>query len=201
MITLHTFKNAHFQVGIQKTEHVDVTFEVLTPNDDDEFAISMDDGIHEAQLRGEMEVDVYFDDVKYKSGTVGTLSLSADQSSKFHIVLFDRIDSKTITPQKHKKHVWLFQAVGRPIYDRLGLFPEVFRMAILKVYTVTDFQGHSFLPVASVVVAKNQEEARQLMDEKLLAANLMSKQEFEYTLEEVNVTQPSATILVDGSEF
>jgi hypothetical protein len=203
MIEFYTFDECELNVGARKTEKVKVSVEIKTW-EDDEYAEQEDqeqytDGV---RLQGELIIDVYFGNNYLRPGTAGSLKVCKDgESSKFNIVLMDMLDVKTIVPMKQKRYFWLFYGIGKPMYDELELFPYQYKAPELKVFTITDFRGHSPVSVAALVVAKDRKEGRRLMDERLKKAGLADRQEFAYTLKELDLTQPQATILVDGSDF
>lgn len=65
----------------------------------------------------------------------------------------------------------------------------------MKVFICTDHDGHYPVGVASVVVAKDEEDARILLNRALLADGLRVT---EFTLQEVDTSKPHATILHNG---
>lgn len=66
----------------------------------------------------------------------------------------------------------------------------------MKAWTCTDHDYFWPVGVASVIVAETEEEARELLDAALLKRGLKTT---PYTLEELDLTKPSAQILQDGN--
>lgn len=65
----------------------------------------------------------------------------------------------------------------------------------MRVWTCVDHAGHQPTGTASVVVAENEEAARALLDDALVGVGLDPTL---YTLNELDLTEPSALILRDG---
>lgn len=70
---------------------------------------------------------------------------------------------------------------------------------VLKLYTCTDHDYHYPVGVASVVLAYGEEDARQWLDKKLVAAGLSPYAKSPYTLAEVSLHEPVAVVLCDGN--
>lgn len=72
--------------------------------------------------------------------------------------------------------------------------------AFMKCYICTDHDGFGFgtTNVASIVIAENEEDARGLLDEELVALELEPYKDFPYTLIEVGLSVAKAIILNDG---
>lgn len=66
----------------------------------------------------------------------------------------------------------------------------------LRVFTCTDHAGR-WVGVASVVVAPDEPEARKLLTKALIDARL-DNEHASFTLNELNLAEPSAVILQDG---
>jgi len=70
----------------------------------------------------------------------------------------------------------------------------------MKVYTCTDHDGHWPVSVASVIVANNEEEAKQLLDLALMEQGLDTfDEEDPYTLEELDIIEPGVLMLCNGN--
>ena len=69
----------------------------------------------------------------------------------------------------------------------------------MKLYTCTDHDYHWPVGVASIVLARNVEEARNLLDEKLIEHGLKPCKEKPYTLVKLPQAKPTAMILNDGN--
>jgi hypothetical protein len=67
----------------------------------------------------------------------------------------------------------------------------------LHVYVCTDHDGHYPIGVASVVIARNQVDARGLLDAQLEAHGLNPNE--PYTLVEIGLEGPEAVVLRDGN--
>ena len=65
----------------------------------------------------------------------------------------------------------------------------------LKVYLCCDHDGHFPVGVCSLVVAKDEEQARELLDIELKKQHLDTD---GYTLSEVDTSKASAEILLNG---
>lgn len=68
----------------------------------------------------------------------------------------------------------------------------------MKIFTCIDHDGHFPVGVASVIVAKDRREARQLLDKELKAHSLRLYTEKKYKLSEVSLKIAQALILRDG---
>ncbi len=68
----------------------------------------------------------------------------------------------------------------------------------MNVYTCTDHDCHYPVGVCSIVVASSEAQARDLLDAALRADGLKDGSVEGYTLQLVDVSKPSATVLLDG---
>lgn len=68
----------------------------------------------------------------------------------------------------------------------------------LRVYVCTDHDGHWPVGVASVVVAADEVQARDLLDAELRKERLEPHDREPYTLCAIDLEQPSAHILNNG---
>lgn len=66
----------------------------------------------------------------------------------------------------------------------------------MNIYTCTDHDGHWPVPVASVVVANSEAEARALLMAELREHGLNEKEPF--TLRQIQTESPQAFVLSDG---
>ncbi len=66
----------------------------------------------------------------------------------------------------------------------------------MAVYISTDHAGFYPVGTASVVVAESEREARLMLMAALFSAGLDGKEPF--TLQEIDITKPGATILRNG---
>jgi len=69
----------------------------------------------------------------------------------------------------------------------------------MKVYTCKDHDAHWPVGVASVIIANNEEEAKQLLDLALIEQGLGGFDDEPYTLEEMDITEPGVEMLCNGS--
>jgi hypothetical protein len=65
----------------------------------------------------------------------------------------------------------------------------------VKIFTCVDHDGH-LVGVASVVVARSEETARQLLQIELRSRGLSGNKPF--SLQEIDISEPRAIILQDG---
>lgn len=66
----------------------------------------------------------------------------------------------------------------------------------MNVYTCTDHEGLYPVPVASVVVANSEAEARELLTAELREHGL--KQKHPFTLRQIQTERPQAFVLSNG---
>ena len=67
----------------------------------------------------------------------------------------------------------------------------------MKVFWSTDFRGFYPVGTAAVVVARNEDEARRLLRQKILDHGLPDPFD-EFTVTELDISSPKAVILRDG---
>jgi hypothetical protein len=68
----------------------------------------------------------------------------------------------------------------------------------LRVYSVSDHDSHLPWSAGSVVVAKNRAEARRILDKELVRRSLAPFSERPYTLVEIPLDLPFASVLSEG---
>lgn len=68
----------------------------------------------------------------------------------------------------------------------------------MKLYVCTDHDSVWPTGVGSVVIAADEQEARQLLDAVLREHGLLNHEEAPYTLVEVDTSNAQALILADG---
>ena len=68
----------------------------------------------------------------------------------------------------------------------------------LKVYSVSDHDSSLPWSAGSVVIAKNRAEARRILDKELVRRSLAPSSEKPYTLVEVPLDRPFASVLAEG---
>ncbi len=69
----------------------------------------------------------------------------------------------------------------------------------MDVYTCIDHDCHWPVGVASVVVARDEDEARQLLDASLKDHGLKPHSAKPYTLQRLDAAEAKAVVLVDGN--
>lgn len=65
----------------------------------------------------------------------------------------------------------------------------------MKVFTCNDHEGYWPVPTASVIIAENEKEARDMLHEQLLEKGLNKE---DFTLVEVNTSIKQVITLSDG---
>ena len=194
--------------GQYKTISCNVQLEVDT-HEDDEWAepdpkynpANYIDGV---RVTGEFSFDTSPLDSRekhpIKNNAIGELILrDGDESTKLNILVVERTASVDIVPKKIKRYFWLFFVVGKPIWDKLGIFPTNWKgVNMNKIYACTDFRGYWPVSVASVIVAADKREAKSLLDQKLREAGI-HVEDCEYTLTEISIDKKGAVILNDGN--
>jgi hypothetical protein len=68
----------------------------------------------------------------------------------------------------------------------------------LKVYSVSDHDSYLPWNAGSVVVAKNRAEARRILDKELVRRSLAPSSQKPYTLVEIPLDLPFASVLAEG---
>lgn len=66
----------------------------------------------------------------------------------------------------------------------------------MKVFVCTDHDSH-YVGGASVIIAENEEQARELLDREL-RLNGLNPQKSAYTLKEISLAYPHAKVLHTG---
>lgn len=68
----------------------------------------------------------------------------------------------------------------------------------MKLFTCIDHDGHWPVGVASIIVARNETEAKKLLDEVLHEDGLETFEKKPYTLQEIDLNKPKAVLLHSG---
>ena len=90
--------------------------------------------------------------------------------------------------------------IGKPVWDKLEISPnQGYQMN--KVFTCLNFRGYYEVPVASIIVASTIQEARKMLIERLKESKIPLEEEHFYELQEIDLSQKSVDLLVDGSLF
>lgn len=196
-------------IGKYKTISCAVQLEVTTIVDDD---WAVDDGIpidytqfvDGVRVIGELSFDTSPIDFRekhpVKKSVVGELTLSdGDDTTKINILLIEQSGAVDIIPRQIKRYFWQFFAIGKPVWDRLKIFPENYRGKNMnRIYSCTDFRGYWPVGVASVIVAMDKKEAKQLLMRQLRDAGIPKEGDGNYTLTEIDIQNKGVVILNDG---
>ena len=65
----------------------------------------------------------------------------------------------------------------------------------MRIFTCNDHHGHWPVPTASVVIAKNEDEAREMLTQELEGRGIKV---FDFTLVEINPNKKQVVVLSDG---
>ena len=123
-----------------------------------------------------------------------------DDSTKLNILVVEKTGCVDIIPKKVKRYFWLFFAVGKPIWDKLDIFPNNYRgVTMNRIFACTNFRGYWPVSVASVIVASDKAEAKQLLHRKLKEAKVNIENEDDWNLSEIDIQSKGAVILNDGA--
>jgi hypothetical protein len=97
----------------------------------------------------------------------------------------------------------LFYVVGRPVYDKLELFPKHCRKGntLNRVFTCTDFRGLWPVGVSSVTIAPEIRTTplRSLLIEALKKAGINQPEMHDLTMQELDLNQTQAVVLNAGN--
>lgn len=207
MITYHTF-DGDLKIGQHKTINCTVQLEVAV-RDDDEYAEydpndNPDNYVDGVRVTGELSFDTsplqWQDKHPVRKGVTGQLILRHEgDSTSFNVLLVEKTGEADIEPRKIKRYFWMFFAVGKPNFDKLEIFPKGYtgKKGMNKVFTCTDFRGIWPVGVSSVIVARDRQEARHLLDKALENAGI-PQDSIPYTLAELDLTKPGALLLNTG---
>ena len=69
----------------------------------------------------------------------------------------------------------------------------------MKLYVCKDHDHHWPVGVASIVLAKSEEDAIKLLDKELVACGLKPYKDKPYKLSKIPQTKPLALVLCDGN--
>jgi hypothetical protein len=207
MIERFHYPKCRLNIGQHKTIDSSIHLEVRTrvedeygvpdPNDNPEHYT---DGV---RATGELSFDSWplgWNDSPVKVNSVGQLTiLDGSESTKLNVLFIQKNSEQTIIKDKQKRYFWLFYVLGRPIYDRIEIFPERFRGKLVnKVYTCTDFRGIWPIGVSSVVVAIDKVTAKRMLLDALKRAGIEQPEMNDLTLQELDLSKPGAFVLNTG---
>lgn len=218
----------HFKKGHLKLERV--AFEVSSV----EFSVDMWESdtqppqgefIDGVRLLGVLAYDVWFNNQKVGKHRQGELTVQdpdyTDDKTTFRVILMELKDTKIMVPNKHKRHLWMFAGLGRPLHDKIGIFPQDCLHPRLKIFLVPEFVGYFNISGYGIVIAKDDNDARDQFNLALVKRGLAMSSVAGYSLLEVNparlqetmkdrgliicpgafdLTVPCVVVLADGSE-
>lgn len=197
------------RIGQYKTILCKVQLEIAIVEDDDwaddSIPIDYSQFVDGVRVVGELSFDTspidWRDNHPVKKSTTGQLTLTdGEETSKINILLLEKSGEIDILPRQIKRYFWQFFAVGKPAWDKLKIFPENYRgRSMNRIYSCTNFRGKYWpVGVASVIVANDKKEAKQLLDAKLKEAGIPIEGDGCYTLTEIDIQSKGVAILNDG---
>ena len=204
------FFDGELKFGQYKTIFCKVQLEIITIEDDEwaEPDPNYDpkqyvDGV---RVTGEFSFDtspIFEEKHPVVPNAMGELILKdGDDTTKLNILVIERNSIVQIKPKHINRYFWLFFAIGKPVWDKLKLYPENYRgVNMNKVYYCTDFRGYWPQGVSSVIVAADKKEAAMLLNQKLRAEGIPMEGDGRYTFEEINMNQKGAILLNKGECF
>lgn len=210
MLHHYTFDTASLTCGQRKSESVTVNLAVDT-EDDDPYADPKPKGHYQngfacqGQLTFEWPTSV---PTYFKKMLEGTLVVRDDgETSSLKIVLLDMLHSEPCLPGalpnqpcRTKKYTWSFLCCQKPSSDGLGLFPEVVKRKVMKVFIFSRFPGFwNDTQTSAVVTAMTRHQAIELLNEEMKQKGLAALQEGGYSLVELDPTRSAAHVVQDGS--
>jgi hypothetical protein len=198
------------KIGQHKTIHCAVQLQVTTINDDEwgdpNEIIDHTEFVDGVRVVGELSFDTSpIESLEYfpiQKSVVAELCLRDDEglTTKINILFVERSAIVDVNPKHVKRYFWQFYAIGKPIWDKIGIFPTNYRGKNMnRIYFCTDFRGYWPVGVASVVVAADKKEAKRILDAKLRESNIPIEGDGKYTLTEIDIQTKGAAILNDGS--
>ncbi len=218
MIDHHTFHDAYLKIGQYKSIHLGCVELEVAVYEDDPYSDVVDDPsqyIDGVRVSGEFNFDTspieWRDKHPIKPNVTGELTINSEgESTKFTILILEKtneIDHSKFTDlekRQLKRYFWSFYGIGKPAWDKIGLFPSDYTgkratATPQKVFTCTDFRGFHALDVSSLIVAANHKQARETLIAELKRRGIYDS-DVEFTLSEVNIYHPGAIILQDGED-
>ena len=194
--------------GQHKIISCDVQLQIDIYEDDDWAEPDPDydpDYYHDGvRVTGEFSFDTspigWSDKHPIKSNAVGELLIrDGKDTSKVHVLVTEKSGDVDLIPRQLKRYFWQFFAIGKPIWDKLNIYPDNYRgVNMNRIYACTNFRGYWPVGVASVVVAMDKREARRLLDQKLKAAGIPVETNGSYDLTEIDIQSKGVVILNDG---
>ena len=139
----HLFFDGELKFGQYKTIFCKVELEIITIEDDDWAEPDPDydpkqyiDGV---RVTGEFSFDtspIFEDKHPVVPNAMGELILKdGEDTTKMNILVVERNSVVQIKPKHINRYFWLFFAIGKPVWDKLRLYPENYRgINMNKIY-------------------------------------------------------------------
>lgn len=206
----HLLLNGELKIGQHKSISCNVQLEVATLEDDEwadqTIPVDRDGFIDGVRVIGELSFDAspIFDsrDHPIQKGVLGELTLQEiEESTKITVLFLEKSGVSDVVPKHIKRYFWQFAAVGKPFWDKIGIFPKNYRGKNMnRIYTCTDFGG-PWPGFSAIVVATDKVEAKRLLDAKFAEQKILAQGptgDGRYTLVEVDIQEKGAVVLCDG---
>ena len=205
MIEYYSFQSGSLKKDKYKSQEIaslDLEVDILL---DDFYAEDIKTNLQEynngVKIGGELTLDLHkYQQNHIKCGDIidieARYDLYPEDYIKFKAFVLEMLGSKSITVKEssYKRYCWLIGALGRPIVDKLGIWPE--EKQPMKVFLVKNFLGDWPPEMSAVVLARNRQEADFTLKEKLISHNLPLKDEYNtYYLEELDASKNQAILL------
>lgn len=203
----HLTLNGDLKIGQYKTIFCKVQLEIAVVEDDDwadDIPIDYSQFVDGVRVIGELSFDTspieWRDKHPVKKSVTAELMLNdGDNTTKINILLIEQSGAVDILPRQIKRYFWQFFAIGKPAWDKIGIFPANYRGRTMnRVYSCTDFRGYWPVGVSSVIVATDKKEAKRMLNAKLREAGIPMEGDGNYTLTEIDIQAKGVVILNDG---
>lgn len=212
MICKYNF-NGRLTIGLHKTIFCKVLIEIEILDLNDDWAeidpnVNLNDYIDGVRAKGEFyfETSPIIDsrDHPVAKNTLADLILYDEkESTRLNILITEMISAVDVVPKKIKRYLWSFLPVGKPLFDKLDLFPKSYqgvknkKKSMNHIYSCTKFRAEWPAEMASVIIAQSKAEAKVLLNKKLLEFGIISDLD-DYDLTEIDIDQKGAIILNSG---
>lgn len=203
--TSRCFKG-HLKLGQYKIIDCEV-FLVISEIKEDKWLekseeINFDEFVDGLKITGCLYFDtspIFDNDHPVQRRTIGELSLIDydENSSLFNIYLIECSKKENIIDSHLKRYFWDFLPIGKPVRDKIGIFPQNYRgkKEMNRVFSCVNFRGNYWDEnVASVIVASDKTEARKILEEKLKSLKVPLTGE-DFILNEIDLDVKFAYIL------
>jgi hypothetical protein len=199
----YRFPKCGLKMGQHKGIDVDVHLEISVRSEDNDKPEDFHEGV---RAIGELSFDCYpiggWKDHPVQKNKVGDLCLCEEgnqNSTRVNILFVDKNGERTILKDRIRRYIWLFYVIGKPLSDGLEIFPWWYTGKLMnKLFTCTDFRGIWPIGVSSVVVAKDQPEAKRLLIAALKQSGINQPEIHDLTLQEIDLKRPHVAILNTG---